>query len=78
MSLRKRIEKKCKDCIYDPTAPGTWRQQVFLCSANSCPLWDIRAKPTSPIPESTLRWYGVDLVESQALAADVAREVGHE
>ena len=78
MSLRKRVDEKCKDCIYDPTAPGTWRQQVFLCSANSCPLWDIRAKPTSPIPESTLRWYGVDLVESQALAADVAREVGHE
>ena len=57
MSLRKRIDEKCKDCIYDPTAPGTWRQQVFLCSANSCPLWRVRAKPTSPIPESTLRWY---------------------
>ena len=28
MSLRKRIDEKCKDCIYDPTAPGTWRQQV--------------------------------------------------
>jgi hypothetical protein len=67
MSLRKRVNEKCKDCIYDPTVPGTWRQQVSLCSAISCPLWDVRAKPASPIPESTLRWYGVDLAESQAL-----------
>jgi hypothetical protein len=71
MSLRKPVDEKCKDCIYDPTAPGTWRQQVFLCSANSCPLWDKRAKPTSPIPESTLRWYGVDSAEFQALMATI-------
>ena len=74
MSLRKRIDQNCKECIYDPTAPGTWRQQVFLCSAKSCPLWIVRAKPTSPIPESTLRWYGVDLAESQALAVDIGEE----
>ena len=56
MSLRKPVDEKCKDCIYGPTVPGTWRQQVALCTAKTCPLWDIRAKPTSPIPESTLRW----------------------
>ena len=66
MSLRKAINQMCKSCIHDPLSPGTWRQQVFLCSAKSCPLWDIRAKPTSAIPQSTLRWYGVDLDESQA------------
>ena len=38
MSLRKRIDEKCKDCICDPTAPGTWRQQVFLCSAQFMPI----------------------------------------
>ena len=74
MSLRKRIDEKCKDCICDPTAPGTWRQQVFLCSANSRPLWRGRAKPTSPIPESTLRWYGVDLAKFQPLTADFEGE----
>ena len=74
MSLRKAINQKCKDCSYDPTVRGTWRQQVFLCSAKTCPLWDVRAKPTSPIPESTLRWYGVDLAESQALAAVIEGE----
>ena len=74
MSLRKPIDEKCKDCIYDPTVPGTWRQQVFLCSANSCPLWDVRAKPTSPIPESTLRWYGFDLDQFQPLATTAEKE----
>ena len=77
MSLRKRIDEKCKDCIYDTTAPGTWRKQVSLCTAKSCPLWGVKAKPTSPMPESTLRWYGVDLAESQALKADI-EEVDHE
>jgi hypothetical protein len=77
MSLRKRVDEKCKDCSYDPTARGTWRQQVFLCSAKICPLWVVRAKPASPIPESTLRWYGVDLAESQAFAA-VIEEGRHE
>jgi hypothetical protein len=74
MSLRKPIDEKCKDCIYDPTVPGTWRQQVSLCTAKTCPLWRIRAKPTSPIPESTLRWYGVDLAEFQPLAATAEKE----
>ena len=77
MSLRKRIDQNCKDCIYDSSAHGTWRQQVFLCCMKSCPFWDIRAKPTSPIPASTLRWYGVDLAESQPLTLD-AEEVCHE
>ena len=74
MSLRKRIDKKCKDCIYDPAVPGTWRQKVALCAAKSCPLWDVRAAPTSPIPESTLRWYGVDLAEFQPLTATTEEE----
>ena len=74
MSLRKPVNEKCKDCIYDPTVPGTWRQQVALCTAKTCPLWRIRAKPTSPIPESTLRWYGVDLDQFQPLTATAEKE----
>ena len=77
MSLRKHINQNCKDCIYDSSAPGTWRQQVALCSIKSCPFWDIRARPTSPIPESILRWYGVDLAEYQALTTYI-EGVGHE
>ena len=71
MSLRKAIDQKCKDCIYDTTAPGTWRRQVSLCSAKTCPLWGVRARPSSPIPESTLRWYGVDLAEYQRLMGNI-------
>ena len=71
MSLRKRIDQNCKDCIYDSSAPGSWRQQVFLCCMKSCAFWDIRAKPTSPIPQSTLRWYGVDLAEYQRCMGNI-------
>ena len=77
MSFRNRIDKSCRDCIYDSVSPGTWRQQVALCNVKSCSFWEIRAKPTSPIPESTLRWYGVDLAEFQPLTTDV-ESTGHE
>ena len=66
MSLRTANNEKCKDCIYDSASNGTWRQQVALCCVKSCPLWAYRARPYSTIPESTLRWYGVDLAEYQA------------
>jgi hypothetical protein len=48
MSLRKAINAKCKECIYDP-APGngTWRQQVEACTSPKCPLYPIRPT-TSP------------------------------
>ena len=77
MSFRKRIDKNCRDCTYDLASPGTWRQQVALCNVISCSFWEIRAKPTSPIPKSTLRWYGVDLAEFQPLTTDV-EITGHE
>ena len=67
MSLRKAVNKKCRDCIYDPLSKGTWRQQVNLCAVKSCPLWALRAKPSTCIPESTLLWYGVDLAQYQQL-----------
>ena len=71
MSLRKRINQNCKGCIYDLSVPGAWRQQLSLCCMESCPFWDIRAKPTFPIPESTLRWYGVDLAEYQRMMGNI-------
>lgn len=60
ISLRNRINDHCRQCIYDPCSPGSWRQQVTLCSVKSCPLYDVRPKSTSTIPESVLVWYGVD------------------
>ena len=40
--LRSRINAKCCECIYDPYQPGTWRKQVELCTAPTCPLFDVR------------------------------------
>lgn len=39
MSLRTAINAKCKDCIYDRLAGGTWRRQVEACTATTCPLY---------------------------------------
>ena len=50
MSRTSAINAKCKDCIYDQKAPGTWREQVQNCqSEKSCALW-----PYRPISVATL------------------------
>jgi len=69
-SFRKRINQNCKDCIYDPYAPGTWRQQVTLCSVKSCAFHDVRPKTTSAIPKSVLSYYGVEMPPYQAQNSD--------
>lgn len=43
MSLRKAINDKCKDCIYDDLSGlGNWRQQVSLCTSTDCALYPVR------------------------------------
>jgi len=71
MSLRKCINEKCRDCIYDSIVPGTWRQQVTLCSVKSCALYDVRPKSTRPIPESVLSYYRVDLAGYERLMGNI-------
>ena len=42
-SLRKAINDKCKECIYDPIGgEGTWVQQVRECTSGTCPLFEVR------------------------------------
>jgi len=42
-SMRKAINDKCRECIYDPVSgSGNWRQQVEACSCKSCPLYALR------------------------------------
>jgi len=65
MSLRKAINQMCKSCIHDPLSAGTWRQQVFLCSVKSCPLWEVRTKPTRPIPMAIIAQYQAENDEFQ-------------
>jgi hypothetical protein len=59
MSRQKAINEKCKQCIYDPNAPGTWRQQVHACPAGEewCPLFPLRPRSESPLSEEKLREY---------------------
>ena len=64
-SLRQSVNDACKQCVYDPCAAGTWKQQVTLCSVVTCPLWEVRPKTTAAIPESVLNWYGVETSNSQ-------------
>jgi len=39
------IENMCKQCVYDPAAEGTWREQVQDCGCPNCPLYDFRPLP---------------------------------
>ena len=36
------IAAKCRECVYDDKAAGTWRQQVSACHLTDCPLWRVR------------------------------------
>lgn len=45
LSLRERIDAKCKACVYDPLSKGTWREQVADCRGVTCPLYDVRPLP---------------------------------
>lgn len=46
-SMRKAINEKCKDCIYDDQVSGTWRAQVEACDIMGCPLWNVRPRTTA-------------------------------
>ena len=41
-SMRKAINDKCKDCVYDPLSSGTWRKQIQECNSPDCPLYELR------------------------------------
>jgi len=42
ISRAQAVNQHCKDCIYDPSNGGNWRQQVEACTVTSCALYDIR------------------------------------
>lgn len=41
------INAKCRDCIFDPYAAGSWREQVAACCGAHCPLHPVRPVPRS-------------------------------
>lgn len=54
MSLRKAINDKCRECIYDPGAPGNWRPQVTACTSPKCPIFPCRPQSKSPLQERSI------------------------
>ena len=45
-SYKTAVEKKCRECIYDPSwGNGGWRQQVKDCTSYDCPLYPVRPLP---------------------------------
>ena len=48
ISPRQAIANKCKDCIYDSEAAGSWRQQSAACTVVDCALWTFRPLHGTP------------------------------
>ena len=45
-SLRRAVNEKCRDCLFDPIGGGgKWREQVEACTSASCPLFELRPRP---------------------------------
>ena len=63
MSLRKAINAKCKQCVYDPMDVGTAAQQIAACICSDCPLHPVRPITTKQLPVSLLEAYRVDPLE---------------
>jgi len=40
----------CRQCIHDPHASGTWREQVGICRCTDCALWRFRPLPGNAPP----------------------------
>ena len=45
------ITAMCRQCIADPHAHGTWREQTGACTSTACPLWKFR-----PLPANAPAW----------------------
>lgn len=51
-SLRLAINEHCAGCIYDSNAPGTRLQQIEACTSKTCPLFNVRPRPTRCMAQS--------------------------
>lgn len=55
-SLRKSINAKCRECIYDPIGGnGGVLQQIKACTSCSCPLYVVRPMPSEKSAISRLK-----------------------
>ena len=59
MRLRKSINGKCRDCIYDHLDKGTAAQQIACCVDTDCFLHPVRPITTKGIPIALLQHWRV-------------------
>lgn len=67
-SRARAIDAHCRNCIVDPSAPGTWREQVADCTSGGCALFAFR-----PVPRHCLKDGGHDPAAINAVRAKLAR-----
>ncbi len=86
-SLRKAINLKCQECIYDPgCGGGPWRMQVEACTSLTCPLYPVKPKAQfrdktaaergSPLPYPTLPLFDGNLTSKPGLDGHTADKSG--
>ena len=51
MTRQQAINEKCRECIYDEFADGTWRMQVEACELTACALYPYRPVSRSKMPD---------------------------
>ncbi|MAM70954.1 MAG: hypothetical protein CMP91_07440 [Gammaproteobacteria bacterium] len=57
MSLRKAINAKCAECIYDPIGgKGGKKQQIEACTSYACPLYPVRPRSSKSAQKKQLYW----------------------
>ncbi len=45
MTRQAAIAAKCRDCIFDPMAKGSWKEQIADCASSPCALHPFRPVP---------------------------------
>jgi hypothetical protein len=72
MSLRRAINEMCESCLFDPIGgTGTWRQQTADCTSKSCPLYNVRPRPTGYMAQSLIALENSELGQN-GLVSDTA------
>lgn len=64
------INAKCRECIYDPIARGTWREQVAACVSACCPLHPVRPVPRHCVVNGVIDRAEVAAVRAKLEAAE--------
>lgn len=65
-SYKNATRAMCKWCIYDPHESGNWVEQVTMCPATECPLWQCRPqikRSAQRQRKKLLRWMEVSKVD---------------